>query len=415
MQILYLTNLEINTTSDLMDRYIYQDLMRELLKRNVKLTVVSQTKNKTKLLKENNLVLLTVNVKPNTKIKSFLKKGFNALLQKIVFEKAIKKYIKLKNYDLVLYYSPPFIFNGIIKHMKKKYNTKTYLMLKDIFPQNSIDLGILKDNGILKYIYTFYRTQEQNLYYLSDYIGCMSEANRKYIINNNKGIKKIADKLEVNPNSIELQNHSILNINQINKIKNELNIPLHKKIFLYGGNLGKPQGIDFLIEILKRTKERRDMLFIIVGSGTEYEKIRNYHKINSNFMLLKNIPSEEYKKYLLISDVGLIFLDYRFTIPNFPSRLLSYMEYSKPIFMASDTATDLKDIILNNNLGFWVPSNNVEVYIETIEKIIKDENLTKYGNNSRRYLEKHYNVEYSANLILNKVSIAKNTLKKKIN
>ena len=44
-------------------------------------------------------------------------------------------------------------------------------------------------------------------------------------------------------------------------------------------------------------------------------------------------------------DVGLIFLDKRFTIPNFPSRLLSYMQASMPVLAATDVNTDIGKVI----------------------------------------------------------------------
>lgn len=403
MNILYLTNIEMNKLDDINTRYIYQDLMRNLLKQKVNLTIVSQTNTTTKLIKKDKLKMLAIKVKSNRNIKNFFKKGLNVVLQKYKFTREIKKHLNLEDYDLVLYYSPPFIFNRTIKFMKRKYNTKTYLMLKDIFPQNSLDLGILRDTGILKLIYKIYRKQEQDLYKLSDYIGCMSEENKNYIIKNNSNIEDIEHKVEVNPNSIELYNRKKMETKEINDIKEKLKIPLNKKIFLYGGNLGKPQGVDFIINVLEKIKDRDDLLFIIVGGGTEYSKLRDYNKNNKNFVLINSLPRQEYEKYLLIADIGLIFLDYRFTIPNYPSRILSYMELSKPVLMASDVNTDMRELIINNNIGYWTPSNDVETYIKTIDKILKENNFIKYGKNSRKILEQKFSVENSTELILNKL------------
>ena len=38
-------------------------------------------------------------------------------------------------------------------------------------------------------------------------------------------------------------------------------IPLDKTVFVYGGNLGKPQGIPFLVECLKTQLENRQVFF----------------------------------------------------------------------------------------------------------------------------------------------------------
>ena len=36
-----------------------------------------------------------------------------------------------------------------------------------------------------------------------------------------------------------------------NEIRKKYKLPIDKTIFIYGGNLGKPQGIDFLVKCLE--------------------------------------------------------------------------------------------------------------------------------------------------------------------
>src|SRR5690606_28874945 len=92
----------------------------------------------------------------------------------------------------------PITFCGVVKYLKKRDNLMSYLLLKDIFPQNAIDLNLLSNRGLKGIIYKYFRKKEQKLYKYSDYIGCMSQANVKYILDNNNLSK---DKVEVNPNS----------------------------------------------------------------------------------------------------------------------------------------------------------------------------------------------------------------------
>ena len=99
------------------------------------------------------------------------------------------------------------------------------------------------------------------MYRLSDYIGCMSPANVKYVIANNKDVD--SKKLEICPNSYEVTE---LTGNELtdedNKaIREKYNLPIDRPIFIYGGNLGKPQGIPFLIECLDANKDREIVIF----------------------------------------------------------------------------------------------------------------------------------------------------------
>ena len=131
----------------------------------------------------------------------------------------------------------------MISRLKKITDAKTYLLLKDIFPQNAVDLNLLNGNGIL---YKYFSNKEKMLYKLSDFIGCMSPANLSYIIKTNPQLDK--NKIEVNPNSIEVNKNNI-NTSINFSIYEKYNIPTDKIIYLFGGNIGEPQGIEFLIQI----------------------------------------------------------------------------------------------------------------------------------------------------------------------
>ena len=105
---------------------------------------------------------------------------------------------------------------------------------------------------------------------------------------------------------------------------------------------------------MEYNKSRDDRFFLIVGSGTEFLKLNNWfiHNRPSNAKLLDALPVVDYDNLLKVSDVGLIFLDHRYTIPNYPSRLLSYLSYKKPIIAATDINTDVGTIAETNGYGF---------------------------------------------------------------
>ena len=164
--------------------------------------------------------------------------------------------------------------------------------------------------------------KEKRLYKISDFIGCMSQANVDFLRDQNTEIS--AKNLEICPNSInpiQIEKDE----QQIKRIRQKYNIPSDKTIFIYGGNLGKPQGIDFLIACLHANKCNEQAFFIVAGSGTEVTKLQAYFDKEqpANARLFEQLPIDEYELLANSCDVGLIFLDHRFTIPNFPSRLLS--------------------------------------------------------------------------------------------
>jgi len=400
LNILFLTN---DNIEDININGIYTDLIRELSKHVENLYVVTprekRMKKETEFVQLDNINLLKVKVGNITKTKNFIEKGLSQLFLQRHYLKAIKKHFKNVHFDLILYHTPPITFEKVIKKLKKENKSTTYLMLKDIFPQNAVDLNILKNNGCL---YKFFRKKEKNLYKYSDYIGCMSKKNKEYILEHNDIDEK---KVEIFPNAVY---PSKLEQNDLNKkeILKKLNIPGNKIIFLYGGNLGIPQGIDFLNEIISNFYKIENGYLLIIGSGTEFDKIKNH--INNikpkNVKLLNFMPRDEYNKILKISDVGLIFLDKRFTIPNYPQRLLGYMDYELPILAATDKVTDIKDTLKESNSGFWCESGDINCFIEKARKLANDEELRKkMGKNGRKYLEENFNIEKNIEIILNKL------------
>ena len=85
-------------------------------------------------------------------------------------------------------------------------------------------------------------------------------------------------------------------------------------------------------------------------------------------------------------------MDYCFTIPNFPSRLLSYLEKGIPVLSCTDPNTDIGDIIENNGFGWKCLSNDSDYFCDIVNDIvnISTNDLRIMGNKSRKFLEKEY-------------------------
>lgn len=399
MNVLFLTLLDFNSLNE---KNIYTDLLREFKKNGHNVSVISpiekRKNNDTYLIEEENTTILKLQI-GNVQKTNIIEKGISTLMIETQFIKGIKKYFSKIKFDMILYSTPPITFCKAIEYVKKRDNAITYLLLKDIFPQNAVDIGILKKTGIKGIIYKYFRKKEKALYNISDYIGCMSEANVKYVLEHNPEINP--DIVEVCPNSIEIIDKSI-DISQRNDIRNKYKIPLEKKIFIYGGNLGKPQGVDFLISCLESQRDNDDIYFLIVGDGTEYSKLEEYivNSKQKNVKLMRRLSKEDYDIMVAACDVGMIFLDYRFTIPNFPSRLLSYMQAKVPVLACTDSNTDIGKIISDGEFGWCCESNNVNNFNKCI-KNIKFDDIENMTNKEFECLQKNYSVKEGYKIIMN--------------
>ena len=396
MNVLFLTLLNFNSYSE---NNIYCDLLREFVKKGHNVYCISPTERRnevqTHFEEDGHILKLKIG---NIQKTNVIEKGISTVLIEPQFIGAIKKYFKDIRFDLVIYSTPPITFVNAVKYVKKRDGAKTYLLLKDIFPQNAVDLGMMKKSGVKGLLYKYFRNKEKKLYVVSDEIGCMSQANADYVLKHNLEIS--AEKVEICPNSIEVTNER-LSLEQKFETRQKFNIPTDKTVFIYGGNLGRPQDIPFIIECLKANADFNDRFFVICGTGTEYSKLKNYiaTENHTNVLLINGLPKNDYENFVGCCDIGLIFLDHRFTIPNFPSRLLSYMQKGMPVLACTDPNTDIGEVITDGNFGWRCESNSTECFTETVNTAVKAD-IKSLGENAFNYLKENYTAEKGCNIIL---------------
>lgn len=397
MNILFLT---LGKIDDLEKHTIYCDLLREFIKNGHSVSTLSPGNKKQERISYGGIECSLAYVDLDTVRggKNLIKKGISTIRTGSLFIRGINQFYSNVKFDLIIYTTPPITFVSAVNYVKKRDGAKTYLLLKDIFPQNAVDIGIMSKTGIKGILYKYFRNQEKELYRISDRIGCMSQANVDYVIRHNPEVDPTI--VEVCPNSVEIIDMSV-DARLRKQIREKYGIPFDKKIFIYGGNLGKPQGIPFLIECLKNCQDVEDAYFVIVGNGTEYSTLENFLEIENpkNVKLLKLLPKEDYDALVGACDVGLIFLDHRFTIPNFPSRLLAYMQAKVPVLAVTDPNTDIGKVIVDGGFGWWCESNDTEAFENVIKQImISDFSIAR--EKEYQYLIDHYSTNKAYKIIM---------------
>jgi len=348
----------------------------------------------------NGMTVLRIKTGDITGTTNIIKKGLATVSVDYFFKKAIKKNFKNEKFDLILYPTPPITLANTIAWAKNYYGAKTYLMLKDIFPQNAVDLGMMTTNGLKGLIHSYFRKKEKFFYSVSDTIGCMSPANVKYVLEHNPEISP--NKIEVCPNCLSVPAEEPTFKRDSSNLKKQYGIPEDAVIFIYGGNLGKPQGIGFLIECLRYVKDNKKAFFMIIGEGSEFGKLQQFidEEKPSNVKLLHYMPKDEYQQVSDQCDVGLMFLDHRFTIPNFPSRILNYLASGNPVLAATDPNSDIGTIARDNGFGFCCESNDVKGFDKAVKDFISADRV-KMGKKGWEFFKSNWAVENGYKIIMN--------------
>lgn len=385
-------------------RSLYSDLMDEISSFGHEITVFRSEEERVfgrpEVSSRKNITIVSVPTGRVTKTNIMIKTA-NILLTEPRYLGAMRMHYAGSIPDMIIVTTPPITFCSAASYYRKK-GSMVYLLLKDIFPQNAVDLGMMKKKGL---IYSFFRTKEKTLYKNSDVIGCMSEANKRFLLHHNPFLRKKI--IEINPNSIK-PSSSHIDTKQGEGLLEEYKIPKEKVKIIYGGNIGKPQGVDFLLEVLDKSKEIENVHFVICGSGTEYPRLERFVKTHPDHpvTLIEYLENSKYRSFLSRMDIGLIFLDRRFTIPNFPQRVLDYFDFSLPVLAAIDTNTDLGSMLVSKRCGLWSESGDVGAFIKNLEYLVSNPEIRiSMGKNGRALLDSEFSVEKSAQLIIDKINL----------
>lgn len=375
---------------------LYSDLAEEFRKNGHNIWIATLLEKKynlsTYLEKVKELNILRVKAGDWFNTNSVIKKGLTTITIANYFKRAVQKYFNNIKFDLVIYPTPPITFAPVVKYIKKRDNSKSYLILRDIFPQNVRDLGVLNN----QLLFNYFRRKEKQLYYISDYIGCMSKGNIQYVLDHN----------EVDENKLEILYNwgKVIHNNEVFKIDCKKKYGLENKfVAVFGGNIGLPQELEFLLELTKEYKDRSDIVFLIVGKGAQKEKMINIINSNkpSNVMIKDYMPRNDYRNLLKQCDIGLINLNRTFTIPNMPSKVVDYFNAGIPILASTDKNTDLRQFLQKINAGLWSETGDLKTYKSNFEKLLNDKKLREdLGKNGRRFLEENLSVEKAYKIIM---------------
>ena len=319
-----------------------------------------------------------------------VKRAINETLLSYNAWKSCKNLLINDKHDLIIYYSPTIFFGPLIAKLKKEWKVPSYLILRDIFPQWTIDNGILKENSIITKYFEFF---ESINYKHADKIGLMSQKNLEWF---NK-------KYNLN-NKTELLYNWASNTpltTKCNKYKKLYNLE-NKIVYFYGGNMGHAQDMMNIVRLAQNMKNHPDAHFVLVGAGDEVELIENkiIEDNIKNITLLPSVNQEEFKEMLSEFDIGLFTLNYNHQTHNFPGKLLGYMCESKPILGSVNPNNDLKDVIESANAGYISITGQDELLYENALKLLDDKTRINMGENANNLLDRLFTVKSIAKQIL---------------
>jgi len=328
---------------------------------------------------------------------SKVKRAINETLLSFYAWRYAKEYFLQNKFDYIVYYSPTIFFGLLVRRLKKLWGVKAYLVLRDIFPQWTIDNNILSENSLITKYFKFF---EKINYDVADTIGVMSQKNMVWFKNYYKTDKTI----EVLYNWANITPVK----NEDNRYRKKLGLE-DKVVYFYGGNLGHAQDMMNLVRLAKNMRNEIKAHFVFVGAGDEYELIEESIKKEKlkNITLLPSVDQSEYKQMLAEFDMGLFTLNKYHKTHNFPGKLLGYMVQKLPILGSVNPDNDLKDLITDNDAGYIYINGEDDKLYKAAKKLLNRELRENMGMYANELLKKNFSVNSAVEQILKVVKLEK--------
>ncbi|MEB5754825.1 glycosyltransferase family 4 protein [Citrobacter cronae] len=329
----------------------------------------------------------------------YKKNILNTAIKIFAFPFVARAFIKknIKECDLLIANTPCVTILGLSRLFKKRYNAYTYLVLWDFFPFYLKDLGLMRN----KFNFKFFHFLEEWMYRSFDKIGCMTKGNIDFLEKNFKTIKK--ENMEILP--LWAKTKKLKQLDR-HKVRDKFGLPKDEIVIIYGGAMSVVQELENYLELAKRF-QGKNVSFIMVGSGTEKEKLKEIAETNniSNLKFIDYVPRDEYEELVGCCDIGFISLSRKLTVPSFPSKSLDYFKVAIPILASLDPVTDFGDILENKiKAGYSVIAGNIDELESKANLLINNASLREdMGKSGRKYYEDFLTVENAKNIIMSKI------------
>ncbi len=287
---------------------------------------------------------------PRTKDIGYIRRTFGELLMPFAMRRHLRNSpLASVKWDGLVWYAPSIFHGPLARSLKNANGCKGYLIIRDIFPEWAVDMGLM-GRGLP---YRFFDAVAQYQYSVADVIGVQTPGNAVYF---DDWVKKPGHRLEV------LQNWLDKPTLKRCSIRVDETTLAERKVFVYAGNMGVAQGMDVLLDLAQRLSHRSDVGFLFVGRGSDAQRLRaeSQARVLSNVLFFDEIDPDEIPDLYAQCSVGVVALDPRHKSHNIPGKFLTYMQSGLPVLANVNAGNDLVTIIRNEQVGQVCETNKVD-------------------------------------------------------
>lgn len=290
---------------------------------------------------------------PRTKDIGYVRRTVGEFLMPFSMRRNLRKSpLANERWDGIVWYAPSIFHGPLANALKQASGCKGYLIIRDIFPEWAVDMGLM-GRGLP---YRFFDAVARYQYSVADIIGVQTPGNLAYF---DDWATQSGRRLEVLQNWLEDAPVAECSISVSRT-------PLAgRKVFVYAGNMGVAQGMGILLDLAERLQFRSDIGFLFVGRGSDVKKLREDSAARGldNVVFHDEIRPDEIPGLYAQCHVGLVALDPRHKSHNIPGKFLTYMQSGLPVLANINAGNDLAGVIRAEDVGRVSEDGTVETLV----------------------------------------------------
>jgi glycosyltransferase involved in cell wall biosynthesis len=375
-----------------------RDLSREIARQGHSLCVMlpSHDQREPWLLEEVDGVQVLRLKAPRTKDIGHIRRTMAELVMPFAMQWQLKKSpLANEKWDGVVWYSPSIFHGPLVNKLKKSSFCKSYLIIRDIFPEWAVDMGLM-GRGLS---YQFFNAVARYQYSIADRIGVQTPGNKRYF---SSWFEKPGRQLEVLKNWLDKPAKAQCSI----RIKDT--VLAGRKVLVYAGNMGVAQGMDILLELAEKLQSRTDVGFLFVGRGSDAVRLRfvAQSKQLDNTIFFDEIDPDEIPDLYAQCDIGIVALDPRHKSHNIPGKFLTYMQSGLPVLANINAGNDLAQIIRDQVVGQVCETNRVSELLVMAERLLDQIQMdSSLSDRCTALFEREFAVENTVKQIVAALSV----------
>jgi glycosyltransferase involved in cell wall biosynthesis len=299
-----------------------------------------------------------------------------------------------ERWDGVIWYSPSIFHGPLASALKKSSGCKGYLIIRDIFPEWAVDMGLM-GRGLP---YKFFDALARYQYSVADVVGVQTRGNLSYF---HKWSQQPGRKLEVLQNWLDKPTKTQCPIRV-----NETTLA-GRKIFVYAGNMGIAQGMDILLDLSEQFRSRKDVGFLFVGRGSDAARLKSSAKDRKldNVLFYDEIHPDEIPDLYAQCSAGMVALDPRHKSHNIPGKFLSYMQSGLLVLANVNVGNDLAQMIRDEQVGQVCESNRLIDLVQCANYLlVQIESDGDIQSRCRSLFEREFAVEKTVRQIVSAIA-----------